>query len=228
MVTLSETNETFFVNLSGAVNASIQDGQGLGTISNDDGVPSISISDATATEGNQVLFTVSLSNTSGQTITVDFSTTDGVAVGGDDYQFTAGTLTFDPGQSSQTIAVTTNDDALNELDEQFSVALSNPTIAFLNDGQGNGTIVDNDLQPTVTIADASANEGMTGTTALTFRVTLSAVSGRTVTVNYDTADGTATTGDNDYQSGPGKVDLANSITVLVNGDSVNEQQYVVL
>src|SRR5262249_5528211 len=88
--TKSEPNETFDVNLTGAVNTVMTDSMGLGTILNDDGVPSISISDVTASEGNSGTtsfdFTVSLSTTSSQTITVDYATSDGTAtVADNDY-----------------------------------------------------------------------------------------------------------------------------------------------
>src|SRR5207249_3280659 len=71
-----EPNETFFVNLSNPVNATISDNQGVGTIVNDDGQPTISISDVSQNEGNSgttpFTFTVTLSNASFQTITADF------------------------------------------------------------------------------------------------------------------------------------------------------------
>src|SRR6185437_14036553 len=67
----NEANETFFVNLSGATNATISDNQGLGTINDDDSQPTLSINDVTVTEGNagavNASFTVSLSPASGQT-----------------------------------------------------------------------------------------------------------------------------------------------------------------
>src|SRR6185295_15045037 len=65
--TLFEANETFFVNLSGASGATVTDNQGLGTITNDDVAPTLSIDDVTVTEGNagtvNATFTVSLSTT---------------------------------------------------------------------------------------------------------------------------------------------------------------------
>jgi hypothetical protein len=78
--TIDEANETFFVNLLSPVNATITDGQGVGTITNDDVAPSLAISDVTVAEGNagitNAVFTVSLSNPSGQAVTVDFATAD--------------------------------------------------------------------------------------------------------------------------------------------------------
>ena len=89
------------------------------------------------------------------------------------------------------------------------------------------TIVDDDAAPSLAINDISVNEGDAGTTAAAFTVSLSADSGKTVTVNYATADGTATTGNNDYQSLSGSLtfapgDTSKTVTVLVNGDTAFE------
>jgi hypothetical protein len=87
--TIAEPTETFTVILSGPTSASITDGQGTGTITDDDAVPTISISDVTVTEGNagttNAVFTVSLSISSGQPVTVGFATTDGTATAPADY-----------------------------------------------------------------------------------------------------------------------------------------------
>jgi hypothetical protein len=224
--TAFEPSETFFVNLTGAVNATLADGQGQGTIVNDDDVPSLAINDVSVTEGGTANFTVTLSNPSSQAITVGFATADGTA-GSSDYTGGSGTLTFAPGETSKTISVATTDDALNENAETFFVNLSNANNAFISDGQGQGTILDNDTAPSLSIGDVSAFEGAAGTTGFTFTVTLSAPSGRSVSVNYATGDGTATTADGDYQAASGTLtfaagEITKTITVLVNGDIINE------
>lgn len=221
-----EPNESFSVNLASGVNATIADSQAIGTITNDDGVPSISINDRAVTEGSNATFTVTLSNASSQTITVNFATADGTATA-NDYVATSGTLTFAPGILTRTFIVSTINDSLDEFAETYFVNLTNPTNGFLSDSQGQGTINDNDPAPTLSIDDVSLTEGLSGTKAFTFTVLLSAVSGRTVTVNYATANGTATTANSDYQSKTGSLTFAQgetskSVTVLVNGDSVNE------
>ena len=90
---LPEGDETFFVNLSAPVNVSILDGHGLGTIVNDDAPPTVAIGNATANEGNSgttsFTFTVSLSGESGQTVTVDYASSDGSATQPGDYQLPA-------------------------------------------------------------------------------------------------------------------------------------------
>src|SRR5437016_2436530 len=205
-----EPNETFFVNLSNPVNATISDNQGAGTIVNDDGQPTISISDVSQNEGNAgptvFTFTVSLSSASFQTITVDFATADGTATTADgDYVAASGTVTFLPGVTSQPVAVTVNGDTKFEPNETFFVNLSNPVNATISDNQGAGTIVNDDGQPTISISDVSQNEGNAGPTVFTFTVSLSSASFQTITVNYATADGTATVADGDYVAASGTV-----------------------
>jgi hypothetical protein len=113
--------------------------------------PTISINDASATEGGAENFTVSLESCGGpfdQTVTVDFATADGTAVAPGDYTPNSGTLTFAPGVTSQTVTVQTIDDNLLEVPETFVVNLSNATgNATIADGTGVGTINDNDIEP---------------------------------------------------------------------------------
>jgi uncharacterized repeat protein (TIGR01451 family) len=190
--------------------------------------PEITINDPTVvTEGNNVTFTVSLSAASSQTVTVNYTTADNTATSPDDYASNSGLLTFNPGDLSKTITVTTSNDALDEAAETFFVNLSGATNAVLLDSQGVGAISDNDSPPSLSINDLSIAEGDTGTTAFTFTVSLSTASGQTVTVNYATADNTAAAG-SDYQSASGLLtfnpgDTSKPVTVLVNGDTGFEQ-----
>jgi glucose/arabinose dehydrogenase len=146
--TTFEPNETFFVNLTNPTNATISDSQGTGTINNDDTQPTISINDISANEGDSgstnAEFTVSLSNASSQTITVNFATADNTAIAGNDYLSASGTLTFTPGQTSQLVSVGINGDVLNEETVAFNVNLTAPNNATISDAQGVGTIVDDD------------------------------------------------------------------------------------
>lgn len=91
-------------------------------------------------------FTVNLTAPSAQTVTVDYTTVNGSARGdGDDYISTAGTLVFQPGETSQTISVTILGDRTVEGDEVFSVLLENPQNASLADDRAVGTILGDDL-----------------------------------------------------------------------------------
>src|SRR4029079_15089677 len=119
--------ENFQLNLSAPVNATIGDGRGIGSIVDDDGSPSISVSDATVVEGTgntvDMLFTVSLVPTTSQTVRVNFTTSNGSAVTPSDYVRTSGTLTFTPGVSQRVITIGVIGDTLTEGDETFFVNL---------------------------------------------------------------------------------------------------------
>jgi uncharacterized repeat protein (TIGR01451 family) len=226
--TLDEPDETYFVNLSNASNAILLDNQGQGTINDNDNTPTLSINDASVTEGDSgtktLDFTVTLSTASGQTVTVDYATADNTATAGTDYQAASGTLTFNPGDTTKTVSVIINGDTTVEPNETFFVNLTNPSNATTTDNQGQGTITNDDVTPSISITDVTLNEGNAGTTAFTFTVTLSPSSTQTVTVDYATADGTATA-PGDYTAiattqlsfAPGET--SKQVTVQVNGDT---------
>jgi hypothetical protein len=224
--TAFEPNETFFVNLSAPTGATIADGQGVGTILNDD-LPSLSIGDVSMTEGNSgagnATFTVTLSAASTQTVSVSYATADGTATAGVDYGTAAGTLTFAPGTVTQTVLVPILGDTVNEPNETFFVNLSGPSNATVADGQGQGTILDDDLAG-LTISDVVVRERVLPSTALaTFTVTLAPTSAGLVTVNWATANGTATAG-SDYVAGNGTLTFnpgvaTQPVTVTVNPDA---------
>jgi uncharacterized protein YhjY with autotransporter beta-barrel domain len=151
--TLSEPNKTFFVNVTNVTNAVVGDAQGVGTITNDDPAPSLSINDVTVTEGNagtvNAVFTVTLSAASGQTVTVNYATADGTATQPADYTNTSGTLTFTPGATTQTITVPVIGETVPEANETFFVNLSGAVNATIADNQGVGTITNDDVPVTV-------------------------------------------------------------------------------
>jgi glucose/arabinose dehydrogenase len=193
-------------------------------------IPSLSIMDGSAIEadspGAAVSLTVTLSASSERTVTVDYATMDGTAAAGVDYTVAAGTLSFPPGTMSQSIDIQIAGDALDEPDEIFRVALSNPAEGGLADGAGTATIVDNDSAPSVRVDDVQLPEGSGGTTPATFTVSLSAASGLPVTIQYATAPGTATAGA-DYVTTSGTLEFAPgvttaTVTVFVAGDAADE------
>jgi hypothetical protein len=112
--------------------------------------PSLSINDASITEGDagtKVLnFTVTLSAASSLTVTTNYATANGTATAPSDYAAIASTLlTFSPGDTSKSVSVTINGDLGYEPDETFSVNLSNPVNATISDNQGLGTIQNDDV-----------------------------------------------------------------------------------
>jgi hypothetical protein len=112
------------------------------------GPTSVSIGDVTVTEGNagtsSALFAVTLSAASSSTVSVNYATANGTATAGSDYVATSGTLTFPPGTISQTITVVINGDTVAEPTETFFVNLSGALNAVVADGQGQGTILNDD------------------------------------------------------------------------------------
>ena len=104
----------------------------------------VSVSDASAAEGDSVAFTVSLSAASDREVTVDYATSDGTAERGADFTAVAGTLTFAAGDTSSTVSVATTDDSVDEEDETFTLTLSSPANATLGDATATGTINDDD------------------------------------------------------------------------------------
>ena len=227
---LNEANETFAVNLSAPTNATIGDGQGTGTITNDDDRPSLSVNDVSGAEGNSgtstLSFTVSLSAASGQTVTVAYATANGTANAGSDYVAASGTLSFAAGETSKTVAVAINGDLTSEANETFTLNLSSPVNAILADGQGLGTITNDDAQATLSINDVSVAEGNSETRNLTFTVSLSAASTQTITVAWATANGTATAG-SDYNAANGTLSFSagqtsKTVSVAIRGDRTVE------
>ena len=162
---LDEANETYFVNLTNPTNATIDDGQGQGTITDNDPLPALSINDVTVTEGNTgtvaATYTVTLNTVSGRPVTVDYATANGTAVAPADYQAVNGTLTFTPGQTTKQLTVLVNGDLLDEANETYVVNLTNPGNATIADGQGAGTITDDDPLPALSVNDAAVTEGDT-------------------------------------------------------------------
>ncbi|MBX3712347.1 MAG: putative Ig domain-containing protein [Lysobacter sp.] len=174
--TLNEPSETFFVNVTNVVNAVVVDGQGVGTIVNDDPLPSLSINDVTVVEGNagtvNAVFTVTLSAASGQTVTVNYATADGTATQPADYTSTSGTLTFTPGTTTQTITVPVIGETIPEANETFFVNLSGAVNATISDNQGVGTITNDDVPVTVSPATLP-----NGTVAAAYSQTVTASGG---------------------------------------------------
>jgi hypothetical protein len=87
---------------------------------------------------------VTLTPTSNATVTVSYSTANGTATSGPDYQSAAGALTFNPGVSSRNISVNIVGDTNVEADETFSVNVAFPQNATIGKGQGTGMIVSDD------------------------------------------------------------------------------------
>jgi subtilisin family serine protease len=196
-------------------------------------LPTLSINDVSTTEGNSgtktLTFTVTRTGTPTGPITVNYATADGTAtIANNDYVATNSTLTFATTDVTKTINVTINGDTTVEPDENFFVNLSGASGATIADAQGVGTIVtDDSTLPTLSINDVSITEGNSGTKTLTFTVTRTGTPTGPITVNYATADGTATVANNDYVATNSTLtfattDVTKTINVTINGDTNQE------
>ena len=185
-----EVNETLKVRLSSPTNAGFAGNattiDGTGTITDDDDPPVLSINAPSITEGAKdttttLQFTVTLTPASSKQVTVAYAEqSGGTATSGEDYAaLTSGTLTFQPGDTSKTIDVTVNGDAVDEPNETLKVRLSSPTNATLTGSvttlDGTGAINDDDGAPTgialaVDTASVAENDGST-TIRITAEVT---------------------------------------------------------
>jgi hypothetical protein len=170
------------------------------------------------------------------TLTVDYATADGTAIAGQDYTAASGTLTFNGGETSKTIQIPITDDSTTETDETFTVSLrKDSNIEVL--GAPNlllVTLQDRTTVPSVGVNNVSVVEGNTGTTTeLLFTVSLSAATGRAVSVNYATTNAGASGGSKcgnqgvDYETTSGSLSFSANVSsftvpVKVCGDSSAE------
>jgi hypothetical protein len=108
----------------------------------------LAIADVALVEGNHgtvnAAFTVTLSEPAAGTVTVNYGTADGTAQASRDYEAAAGTLTFAPGETSKTITIAVKGDTNVEANETFVLNLSGAVNAVIGDGQGLGTILNDD------------------------------------------------------------------------------------
>jgi hypothetical protein len=154
--TKSEPDETFNLNLSSPEHATIADGQGIGTIKNDDGStpppstkPVLSINDVSKYEGNRgktpFVFTISLSFKTASQVSVNVATS-GITAKTSDYDYVGVNTTVNIPANTLSVPFTVyvNGDKKKESDEKFAVNLSSPTNATIGDGQGIGTIKNDD------------------------------------------------------------------------------------
>jgi hypothetical protein len=221
--TTIEPDETVILTLASGTGYTIGTTTSItGSITNDD-LPTLSINDATITEGNSgtqnLTFTVTRTGTAFNPITVNYATNDQTATTGSDYTASNGTLNFATNETSKTITVAITGDTSIENDETFLVNLTNPSNATLTDAQGIGIITNDDL-PSITLAVSPANVAEDAATNLVYTFTRTGPTANALTVTYDitgTADATDYTG---ATSGTGKTITfaANSATATLTLD----------
>ncbi|MDB9467245.1 Calx-beta domain-containing protein, partial [Dolichospermum circinale CS-539/09] len=230
-----EGDETVLLNLTAGDGYTISTTTAVtGTITNDD-LPIISVAatdsdageTATGITPNPGTFTLTRTGDLTQAITVNY-TLSGIATNGADYSSLPGTVNFAAGVSSATVTVTPTDDNIFEGTETAILTLATGAGYILGTTtSATVNITDNDPQPSISINDVSVTEGNSGTTNATFTLTLSHPSSQPITVNYATADGTATTADLDYNAATFTVTFApgetsKTVNVAVVGDIKSE------
>ncbi len=192
--TVDEPAETFLVVLSGPVNATLDASKSSAvvTVTDDDDPPVLSVAAVTVVEGTAAELTVTLDAVSGRDVTVDWNTAAGsgsnLATAAVDYTaVTSTTVTIPAGSMSATVEVSTVQDTVDEPAETFLVVLSTPVNATLDASKSSAvvTVTDDDDPPVLSVAPATVVEGA----AAELTVSLDAVSGRDVTVNWNTAAG---------------------------------------
>ncbi len=190
--------------------------------------PVLSVDSTTVTEANTSLqFTLRLSHASAEPVKVRYTTADGTATAPSDYTAMSGTFTFSPGNTTGTVAVTVQDDSLDEPDEFLTLILSDPSHAVFPGAHATlsatGTIVDDDDAPQLTIGDA---RGMEDVGQIVFQVRLDRPSGRRITVERRSEDDTAKAPD-DYEQEFGVVTLepgqtSEEISIEIKDDMLPE------
>ena len=236
--TIAEETESFFVTLvnpSGTAQLGPRDTAEVTIIDNDlGGVISFSAANFKAKEGvPQAVVTVTRTGGKAGGVTVDFEVADGTAEDGSDYTATNGTLTFEAGVTKLTFTIPIIDDTLDETDETIELSLSNPTGGGIlgERSEATVTIADNDVAGSLRFSAPTYSVNETGTVA-TITVLRGGGKSSGVTVDYATADGTATEGD-DYTETSGTLtfgfnELSKTFTVPVLTDGEPDGNKTVL
>jgi hypothetical protein len=208
-------NETFTLNLTNPLGATIADAQAIGTIIDDDAMPNLRVNDVFTAEGNpgapgSATVTITLSAASGRQVSVVYNTqagsaTAGAACGGNvDYVTPNATAVFNPGVTQVPVVISYCGDTGFESNETFTFSLSSAQNATIADGSGSGRIENDDQQSVSAIAApltqtrAEGSQGPTpGTVVLTNSATQPTALSATIAVSGSAVVGSACTGEVD-------------------------------
>lgn len=204
----------------------------LVTIADDD-IARLGVRDVVVDEDDaSVTLVVTQSITSTLESMVDVRTQPGSATAPDDFEALSTTVTIPPGSTEATVTVLLHGDEEMEPTETFFVVLEDPTNAEIEDGMAIVTLLDDDVFPKLEVEAAAAHEA---DGLLPFVATLSSIWPQTVTVEYDTVDGSALSPD-DYLASrgvlifpPGDVSATVWVTVVEDqSDEPDETFYLAL
>lgn len=224
-------DESFTVQLGTPVNAVAAPGQSSAAVSiKDDDSRSISLNDASLTEGNSgtavMTFTATIPTPTGSPVSFEWNTAADTA-DSSDFTGLSGTLTIPAGETEASISIEIKGDALYENNETFSIIAGAATNGTLTRQSATGTILNDDTAPSMTVTNTVVTEGTEDVDFFAwFQVRLSAASGAPVTFQWSTAAGTATAGVDYIESSNTSVippgDRNFWIAVPVLGDSVSD------
>lgn len=227
-----ESNEAFYLKVFDVQGATVADDTGKAVILDDDPTPApkptLNVHNDSVDEGGYAYFDVTLSFKAPQDVTFDFATADDSAKAGASLDYNALTgndVKIPKGSDSITIAVKTNQDTLDEINETFFLNVSDLKGAVPGDLQGKATIVDDDKEPSLAIGSDQKAEDIHAV----LKVDLSAPSGKVVKVSWTTRDGTAKVADKDYVADHGTLtfqpgETTKNIAVEVLKDSITENE----
>lgn len=226
-----EGDEAFTLRAFALRNCDFPVSNAVQTITDDDPPPAITLADTSLTEPdagatNFVTFAGQLDRPSAFTTSFSWASSNGTALTGSDYAAGAGTINVSALQTNFSITRGVYGDARDEFDEVFYLNLSNAVNATFADAGALCTILDNDPPPGLIVSDESLLEGDTGSVTAVAGFALSTASGKTITFNWQTSNGTAAAG-SDYTAASGTVTftagvVSQSVTRPVLGDLVVE------
>jgi hypothetical protein len=192
-------DESFTVQLGTPVNAVAAPGQSSASISiQDDDARSITLADASLTEGNGdtavMTFTATIPSPTGSPVSFEWNTAADTA-DASDFTAASGTLTILPGETAASINIQIKGDTLYENNESLSIVAGTATNGTPTRQSATGTILNDDPAPSMTVTNTVVTEGTEDVDFFAwFQVRLSAASGAPVTFQWSTAAGTATAG----------------------------------
>ena len=241
-----EPDEQFTISILSAIEASWQDGTGVGTIQDSSRLPLILLE--TISPGfrvgeafGEIQFFFTLNHpddiglvASGRVATIDYQirpytpeSTGNIreAIRGTDYHLpVSGTLTFPPGSTIASVAIPIVDDRIDEPIERFIIGFDNPVNATYTDtAEKTVAILDDDSAPKIDVSDAQVRENLG---PMQFNVVLDKQSGRDVSFEYNTQQGTAFV-DEDYELKSDTVTIAagtTSATIEVTITNDNDRE----
>ncbi len=235
---IDEPDESLTISLTNPIGVTVADDTISVTIRDND-PPALRISDVVVNEtapANTSMLTSGATGTYQATISMSSAATVPVsvrvmsrnvnAVVDRDYARVLTTVTIPAGEMQAVVNLSITDDILFDPNERFELVLSSPLNATIADGVGTVSIVDNDPEPILTVADTTVTEGNSGETIAVVRVNMSRPSTLPVTFQYRTNNGTALVGQ-DYFAATGTLVIpagatSQTFSVRIKSDLIDE------